>query len=272
MLKAISFKEQGVVFFRWILLSFLVSPMASAQLSAERDPKISGQVYFKAAKASLPKIISSQAPKMVLHSTLSLQEMGQKLTGVAAYSDSQKLQTVFEEIRDERFLSADPKPEFPRRLSWLYPADGCFARAEYMSRKLQEKGLPAPTKVFAFGSLRVATPNASLGSVSWWYHVVVGYNVEGQVKVFDPAIDPVAPMNLEAWLGRMSENLNSVKVSFCDSKSFDPTSPCQPSEAVDSDSLLTLQRYYLEMEWGNMVRLGKNPEKVLGDLPPWKLN
>jgi len=253
-----------------VLVSFF-GPLALAQVSAARDPKISGAQYLKAVRASLPKRISTEYPKVVVQASFSVSELATKTEQVVSFPESLNLHQMFNEIRDERFLSLDSKPEFPRRLSWLYPADGCFTRAEYMSRKLQGKGAPAPTKVYAFGSLRVATPNSASGIVTWWYHVVVGYKVDGQVMVFDPAIDPAAPLSLRTWLSGMVEDISNVKVSFCDANSFDPTSVCKAGDAITPESLLSQQRYYLELEWDNMLGLGKDPEKVLGNLPPWKL-
>jgi hypothetical protein len=45
---------------------------------------------------------------------------------VGSYAD---LENQFHMIRDTRYLQTS-EPSFPRRLTWLYPDDGCYARAE----------------------------------------------------------------------------------------------------------------------------------------------
>ena len=36
---------------------------------------------------------------------------------------------AFEQVRDLRFMITKDRPNFPRRISWLYPDDGCFDRS-----------------------------------------------------------------------------------------------------------------------------------------------
>src|SRR4051812_39981793 len=43
-----------------------------------------------------------------------------------------ELQKLFERIRDERVWYWSEMEKFPRRIPWLYPADGCFLRADLM--------------------------------------------------------------------------------------------------------------------------------------------
>jgi hypothetical protein len=95
-----------------------------------------------------------------------------------------------------RELANDPKIPF------AYPDDGCYARAHYMSRKLEEKGI-ITDKVFLEGNLRVETANSPTGSVTWWYHVapVVMVKKDGKevLMVFDPSIFD-RPVPVEDWV------------------------------------------------------------------------
>jgi hypothetical protein len=44
---------------------------------------------------------------------------------------------------------------------------------------------PVPGKIFAFGNLRVRTPNSVRGVVGWWYHVAPMVNESGRLWVLD---------------------------------------------------------------------------------------
>src|SRR5687768_13722043 len=61
------------------------------------------------------------------------------------------MQERFENIRDKRFLTLSSEPDFPRRISWLYPKDGCFARASLFNRNAVRLFIPIPKKVLALG-------------------------------------------------------------------------------------------------------------------------
>ena len=41
-----------------------------------------------------------------------------------------EIMAFFEDSRDDRYLAWVDYPNYPRRNSWLYPDDGCYARAE----------------------------------------------------------------------------------------------------------------------------------------------
>ncbi|MFK5282143.1 hypothetical protein ACI3PL_21545, partial [Lacticaseibacillus paracasei] len=71
------------------------------------------------------------------------------------------------------------------------------------------------------------------------------------------------------WLATMSKNPDSLEVAVCGSGSYTPYDACQrDSDGVESTALYD-QPSYLDAEWQRLQRLGRNPEKELGDLPPW---
>ncbi len=177
---------------------------------------------------------------------------------------------AFKKIRDQRVLRGAGSL-FDRRPTWLYPDDGCFARAEIAAQELIDLGYPVPNKIFAFGDLEVTTHNNSSGYVTWWYHVVPGYKYKGQIIVFDPAIEPQKPLLLSEWVRRMSgRNTSDVEVAVCDNHAIDPDSLCFAGEAHTKASALELQKPYLELEWNRLEELGRNPFSELGENPPWK--
>lgn len=133
-----------------------------------------------------------------------------KIVRWKSISDMQKR---FEEIRDERFLFLKSEPDFPRRISWLYPKDGCFVRAALFNRNAFRMFVPVPNKVFAFGNLRVKTVNAARGVVGWWYHVAPIVQVGEEKYVLDPSIDHDKPLPIKEWLSKMG-NPSRIKVAI----------------------------------------------------------
>ncbi|MCB9092649.1 MAG: hypothetical protein H6621_12610 [Halobacteriovoraceae bacterium] len=181
--------------------------------------------------------------------------------------DQQVATAAFQYIRDERFLKRTDA--FPRRLSWLYPQDGCFMRAENMARQLEENYYPDMMKVFIFGNLKVQTRFSPYGAVSWWYHVAPIISLNGQPLVFDPAINPYAPTPLEEWILKQTNDLGNVGLSFCSSKAYGPYDNCKSSRAIRDSELSSDADHYLSREWSNVQGLGLVPEDELGDTPYW---
>ena len=178
----------------------------------------------------------------------------------------EELQAQFEYVRDTRFI--DHK-QFWRRLSWLYPDDGCFARAEMAANYLKERGFVIPKKLFVFGDLKAKTTNSAQGYVEWWYHVAAAYRVGNQGYVIDPALNPQAPMSIEAWDIAVNQSRRKTEYSICSVGTYDPSFNCEGSRGYPLENALFEQKQYLDLEWRRLVGLGRNPEAELGDSPPW---
>lgn len=176
---------------------------------------------------------------------------------------------AFREVRDRRFLQTSGHGSFLRRISWLYPDDGCYARSAYMRKQLVERGLPAPAKIFAFGDFKVATPNTSSGYALWWYHVAAAYRVNGQIVVFDPAVEPRAALLLNDWFARLTLTGGKLEVSVCEPYSYYAYSPCYRVDASEERDAVKDQQDFLNREWTRLVELERSPERELGDFPPW---
>ena len=177
---------------------------------------------------------------------------------------------AFNWIRDIRFLFLPEMAKFPRRISWLYPDDGCFARAQIAVEKLGNNDYSRPRKLFIFGNLTVKTPNAPGGTVSWWYHVVPVIGFQGRPLIFDPAIQTAEPIELKDWILSMTSNPETVSVSLCHPETYAPASSCARGDSTAQDSAIRDEQRYLREEWERMQTLGRNPQQVLGDLPPWR--
>lgn len=178
------------------------------------------------------------------------------------------LESEFARIRDERWLPSHEE-NFPRRPTWLFPDDGCYARAEVASFRLIEAGLPAPKKIFAFGNLIALTDNSPSRQVEWWYHVAVTYRVQDTVYVFDPAIEPLRPLKLREWHDAVGGDNARIKYSICSPYTFSPMNDCQETMALSREEVLLRQRYFFRAEWDRLLELNRIPMKELGDEPPW---
>eukprot|EP00741_Cyanophora_paradoxa_P015243 tig00020851_g14713.t1 len=137
-------------------------------------------------------------------------------------------------IRDERFLEDLDHPEFSRRISWLYPDDGCMVRAELVRMKAVERGLPMPAKVFSFGSLAVKSENAPVGEkhIYWGWHVAALVRVNGVLMAIDPSIEYEPMMPLQRWYDLQTQGPVAGPLegaSICHGYSYDPDSECEPS-------------------------------------------
>jgi len=174
----------------------------------------------------------------------------------------------FRFIRDTRFIQ-DPTINFPRRLTWLYPDDGCYARAEMATQFTLQRGLPAPKKFFVFGNLTAQTPNAPGGEVGWWYHVAPIYRVKSAVYILDPAINPKQPLLVKDWIHAITASESQPHFALCSSATYDPDSSCSATAPNPQAKSLSDQEYFMRPEWDRLVELGRDPRKELGTNPPW---
>lgn len=244
-----------------LIFSFLVASLAIASgPSAMRAPGVPASAYFPIRKDS-----AFRTSAFSQRASLNQVDI-KKVPEVSGYAF---IQEKFTSLRDKRFLET-PDQDFLRRITWLYPDDGCYARAEVLSHQLEEDKAPAAAKVFVFGDLRAKTANSPRGFVTWWYHVAVAYRVSSVVYIFDPSIEAKRPLTLDEWVGLVSPAIGNATVSICASHTFEPDSDCvnptnKTERAYDEE-----KENYLEKEWSRLEDLGRNPEKELGDLPPWR--
>lgn len=96
-----------------------------------------------------------------------------------------------------------PAPCIP----FLYPDDGCWARAHEMYRLMMLQGVTSK-KVWIYGSLNVSTKNNPSCQVFWGWHVAPTVCVRGsgwlgwlfrREKVIDPSLFPGGPVSKEMW-------------------------------------------------------------------------
>jgi hypothetical protein len=185
-------------------------------------------------------------------------------------STRESLLEAFEKVRDDRRYNEKDRPDFLRRSTWLYPRDGCYARADHVNRVLRESGYQELGKIFVFGHLRLNTKYEKSGWVYWWYHVAPAIRIDNQVLVFDPAVDSRGPLTFATWIARISRDTRDVKISVCDGNAYSPDGICMGSKSNHEDESMADQIEYLPLEWNKLLSLGYLPEIALGDSPPWK--
>ncbi len=182
----------------------------------------------------------------------------------------EQMMEAFVFLRDLRFVQTEERPDFLRRLSWLYPDDGCSTRAGFMSHLLfQQSGLLQPMRIFVFGDLKVETANHPRGQVTWWYHTALVLRVDSEIYVLDPSLSIQRPLTLEDWLYLQVESTEDIQLSLCLAGAYSPRSLCDLEQLQTPETLTKHQSLYLKAEWSRQLELKRNPEQVLGDDPPW---
>jgi hypothetical protein len=190
----------------------------------------------------------------------------------------------FASTRDTRYMTTSDHPGFQRRISWMYPDNGCFARAEQVNVRVVAAGKARPAKLFVFGAynrgadLHVSTSNATSGSVNWQYHVVpVVKNSAGEPIVFDAALSPCRPLPWKDWLLLMAPDLSFYDnlaanngITVASSGAYAPYSLVTGEQPHEQESLNDQIVSFLPAEWYRQeTDMGRDPNVVLGSSPPW---
>lgn len=242
-------------------LWFVLVCSQALAMSPARDPRVPFEVYEAEAQLDSEKIWGSSAMNKAIR-----YEKRAELARPVRWTPEQ-LDTAFKMIRDDRFLTWQRRADFPRRASWLYPADGCYIRAGLANQYLDRKQIPAASKIFAFGDLLVETPYYTTGRASWWYHVAQVVDVNGVNMVLDPAVESQRALTMEEWLARMGDP-KKMKVAICGIGTYLPKSRCKDS-AIFGIAPELLNKT-LDQEWDNLADLKFDPDTLLGEAPPWK--
>ena len=153
--------------------------------------------------------------------------------------------------------SCDPCTPSAPCIPFMYPDDGCYARAHEMCRLMQLQG-EQPEKVWIFGyprgnnSLFVKTANHPSCHVNWWYHVAPTLLVDtpnGQeIRVIDPSLC-YGPVSLETWKGIQTDP-NAI---------FEYTTWERFFPSGTEDPTFQLTNYYLEEKRGYLQDRCEDP-------------
>jgi hypothetical protein len=244
----------------------LASPQVSASRAADEsfeNASARAQEEFESRGGSLfPGVTPWSAAKRAVDADLS---------DVPAWGGVGEVRTAFETVRDERFLPSPHDRRFLRRDPWLYPDDGCFARAQSAMQQLDGNPRPRPAKLFIFGNLSFRTRYSPQGRVYWWYHVVPAVRADGETYVMDPAIEPNRTLLLREWILRMVNDPAQARISVCDSNAYDPYTACRGGTLENARRRASQDvPRFLSEEWFRVQSLGLDPLRILGNEPPWQ--
>lgn len=241
----------------------VLSAHAASVMSAARKENIDYRVYEKKAYESIGSSRKSQVDSALSNARL----FGSTpIPEVASWETVELMENLFVKARDTKWLESAGSPS--RRIFWMYPDDGCFARAGLMNKYFFQSKAPIPNKIFAFGNLSVNSSFSTRGRVAWWYHTAPIIKVGGQNYVLDPSVEIGRPLVLEEWLRRMGDPAQ-IKIAICSSGTYLPKDDCSAvSDGTESQASNT-RGYYLSKEAKRVKDLNLNATEVLGDNPPW---
>lgn len=208
--------------------------------------------------------LRSQQDRLGFHGRLSVYQARKPLVEITDVQwseipeiEAQDLKDFFKQVHEERLLVDDRLKS--RRLPWLFPDSGCFARAEFMADRMEKILQRSPYKIFAFGNLMAKTKYEPSGWVKWWYHVAPIVRVGPTTYVIDPAIDSERALPVANWLRLMNA---TPEVSVCRPHSYDPNSDCHHETSQVQRARRDLWGF-LALEMKRVLELGLNPEKYL---------
>jgi hypothetical protein len=252
-----------VFFFVFILLLHTFSLAQSPRVSPKRPVDVS---WEKIAKKLRPKALGLRS-RSAIDEARPLPEVD--FNHLENWESYKTISERFEKIRDVRFIKETINLQKLRRITWMYPDDGCYARASLINQNLTQMGVVSPTKIFVYGDLLAQTPNTTSGTVSWWYHVAPVVTDGKENYVLDPSLEPLRPLTVREWLERMGDPI-TMRVSVCSSDSYTPYSPCLTPEPDEDDTAMEDQVLFLSLERYRLYELGRDVDRELGDFPPWK--
>lgn len=155
-----------------------------------------------------------------------------------------KAQQVFDAMNS---TNCNPLAVPPPCIPFLYPDDGCWARAHEMCRLMIDMGL-SPKKVWIRGSLYVSTKNNPSCHVWWGWHVAPTLCVRGprffqtQRLVVDPSLF-ATPVSKATWKGVQGDP--SATLTDSDASQYWPGGGTDPTY---SDTNIRLAYYRLQLQ------------------------
>lgn len=236
---------------------------AVVRISSIRNPRIPYEYYLE--KAIQEVKYSPDFDATVL--SVARYYTGENLPDATSWDSLQELNDQFKNVRNERFITWTGRREFPRRITWLYPLDGCYARAAAANLWFKNNKINVPKTIFAIGNLMVKTKNSPRGAVWWWFHVAPVVQVEDEKYVIDPSIEPKKALTVKEWLERMGTP-SKIRVAICGAGTYSPKSSCALENVPTWGPYETAN--FFAREWNQLERLGKSPELYLGPNPPWE--
>lgn len=246
---------------KWVLLLLSVSVLSWGSSAVRKPGENWKQKFLSRNRTFNHQIFAFQDTAYSQAKTLRQIDF----VSVPDVGNTENLMTIFKYLRDTRFIQNVQSPKQHRRISWYYPDDGCFVRAELMAAVAEHRNWPKMKKLFAFGNLAVRTRNTQEGMVRWWYHVAPTLRTGQVVWVLDPSISYDRPLTVQQWKAAMSaEEVNGAEqFALCDTHTFDPDSKCSQPGVVDINGVVNWQKQFSVYEWVRVLELGFDPHSLL---------
>ncbi len=156
----------------FVLIFFGLSNSVSAKLSAARPESED----YKVKAVTTTVFNSASTFDQQLESNQFKKPAGPFVTPtvpIPEFSSIENMQFAFTAVRDRKHLHWLRMPESTRRVTYLYPTDGCFMRAALMNKNLKANRIKPLPKIYAFGNLNVKTRYAKSGNAVWYFHVAL---------------------------------------------------------------------------------------------------
>jgi hypothetical protein len=241
--------------------------------SAHREPISDYRQYFR-VQQERSRLKKERARALGLGGYDTVNDRAQSIVNfdwhqvIPSRISERKMLELFTYIRDRReFVD---QTDFKRRITWLYPDDGCYVRSALMQALVAERTGETWNQIFLFGNLEFKTEFSPTGSVTWWYHVAPIVRTAKGIYVLDPAVDFGKPLLLKSWLSFVNGNSNSM-VAICNASAYSPDSYCTEEPTSHGDEALREEQdVFFDYEWNRLQSLGLKPEEFLGEQPPWQ--
>jgi len=238
----------------------------SEHSTANSAARLAGESFLSASERSLSSI-KVKEKNTAFSKAMSFDQLDS--SKVPEVESLEKLNSIFLYLRNLKFMKNIGEKEI-RRLSWFYPDNGCWLKAELMKENLKKFNSLKVGKVFIFGDLNVKTNFSPEGEVTWWYHVVPVLRVKNEVYAIDPTLNQSGPLKIKDWALLQTDDINSAKFNFCHANTFGPHSRCKRRLKEIQILVKTTQMDYLVKEKKRLKELGLDIETHLGDNPPWE--
>jgi hypothetical protein len=150
------------------------------------------------------------------------------------------LQQAKQLFDDMNALTCDPVTVVPPCIPYMYPFNGCWARAHQMCRLMLAQGI-TPQKVWIIGNLLVKSANSPSCTVPWGWHVAPIVDVDlgtgPQSYVIDPSIfsEPVPQAVWASVQGDPNPTLQVTAWTIYIGNTTDPYPYNQPDPWVETD-------------------------------------
>lgn len=160
---------------------------------------------------------------------------------------------IFNAIRDDKSILKDHLDN-ARTISWLYPTDGCYARAGVGYLVAENKNFVLPKKYLplVLSGFQPLIPypgqynpeNLPRGAifVEWMYHVALILGVRGDgtdvdtntYYVLDPSVQPYMSLSVKIWFNRITRGDTPLGV-VCDANTYVPADQCLSPDKTDAN-------------------------------------